>query len=99
MIVSYYTLQFVPLRARGALVARIHDALAPGGTLVLFEKVLASSARNQATAEGRIRGLEGAPGLRRRGDRSQGAQHPWRAAAALPGGERRAAAARRASTR
>lgn len=52
MIVSYYTLQFVPLRSRRAVVARIHEALAPGGTFVLFEKVLASSARNQAAAEG-----------------------------------------------
>jgi tRNA (cmo5U34)-methyltransferase len=52
MIVSYYTLQFVPLRAREEIVARIHAALAPGGTFALFEKVLASGARNQATAEG-----------------------------------------------
>ena len=52
MIVSYYTLQFMAPRERGAVVARIREALAPGGTLVLFEKVLASSARNQATAEG-----------------------------------------------
>src|SRR4051794_15449388 len=52
MIVSYYTLQFVPLRARAQVVARIREALVPGGTFVLFEKVVASSARNQATAEG-----------------------------------------------
>jgi tRNA (cmo5U34)-methyltransferase len=52
MIVAYYTLQFLPLRARREVVARIHDALAPGGTFVLFEKVLASGARNQATAAG-----------------------------------------------
>ena len=52
MIVSYYTLQFVPLRSRSRVLARIHDALVPGGTFVLFEKVLASSARNQATAAG-----------------------------------------------
>ncbi len=52
MVVLYYTLQFVPLRARRQIVARIHDALAPGGSLVLFEKVLASSARNQETALG-----------------------------------------------
>ena len=94
LVVSYYTLQFVPPRTRGELVARIHEALAPGGTFVLFEKVLASSARNQADGLGRLRRLEGAPGLRRRGDRRQGAQHPWRAAAALAGGERRDAARR-----
>jgi tRNA (cmo5U34)-methyltransferase len=52
MVVSYYTLQFVPLRERAAIVRRIREALAPGGTFVLFEKVLASGARNQATAEG-----------------------------------------------
>ena len=52
MIVSYYTLQFVPLRARAEIVARMHAALVPGGSLVLFEKVLASSARNQETAVG-----------------------------------------------
>jgi tRNA (cmo5U34)-methyltransferase len=52
MIVSYYTLQFVPLRARREILARIRAALVPGGTFALFEKVLASSARNQATADG-----------------------------------------------
>jgi tRNA (cmo5U34)-methyltransferase len=52
LVVSYYTLQFVPLRSRAELVARIHAALAPGGSFVLFEKVLASSARNQETAVG-----------------------------------------------
>jgi tRNA (cmo5U34)-methyltransferase len=63
MIVSYYTLQFVPLRSRAALVARIHQALAPGGTFVLFEKVLASSARNQATAEGAYADWKGRQGF------------------------------------
>jgi tRNA (cmo5U34)-methyltransferase len=52
MIISYYTLQFVPLRVRASIVERIHAALAPGGSFVLFEKVLASSARNQETAIG-----------------------------------------------
>jgi tRNA (cmo5U34)-methyltransferase len=52
MIVSYYTLQFVPLRARAEIVSRIHAALVPGGSFVLFEKVLASSARNHETAVG-----------------------------------------------
>jgi len=52
MVVSYYTLQFVPLRARAEIVARIHAALVPGGSFVLFEKVLASGARNQEMAIG-----------------------------------------------
>jgi tRNA (cmo5U34)-methyltransferase len=63
MIVSYYTLQFVPLRARSEVIARIHDALAPGGTFVLFEKVLASSARNQATADGAYTDWKGRQGF------------------------------------
>jgi tRNA (cmo5U34)-methyltransferase len=63
MIVSYYTLQFVPLRSRAAVIARIHDALVPGGTFVLFEKVLASSARNQATAEGAYADWKGRHGF------------------------------------
>lgn len=63
MIVSYYTLQFVPLRARRIIAARIHDALAPGGTFVLFEKVLASSARNQAVAEGAYADWKGRQGF------------------------------------
>lgn len=52
LVVSYYTLQFVPLRSRAAVVQAIHAALSPGGSLVLFEKVLASSARNQEIAAG-----------------------------------------------
>ena len=63
MIVSYYTLQFVPLRERAEIVTRIHAALAPGGTLVLFEKVLASSPRNQATAEGAYADWKGRQGF------------------------------------
>jgi tRNA (cmo5U34)-methyltransferase len=63
MVVSYYTLQFVPLRTRGQIVARIHDALVPGGTFALFEKVLASSARNQATAAGAYEDWKGRQGF------------------------------------
>lgn len=63
MVVSYYTLQFVPLRARGPIVRQIHDALVPGGTFVLFEKVLASSARNQATAAGAYADWKGRQGF------------------------------------
>jgi tRNA (cmo5U34)-methyltransferase len=39
VIVSYYTLHFIPLAARAPLVARIRAALEPGGLFVLFEKV------------------------------------------------------------
>ena len=35
-----WTLQFVPLADRAALLNRIHDALVPGGALVLSEKVI-----------------------------------------------------------
>ena len=63
MIVSYYTLQFVALRERGRIVARIREALAPGGAFVLFEKVLASSPRNQATAEGAYADWKGRQGF------------------------------------
>jgi tRNA (cmo5U34)-methyltransferase len=63
MVVSHYTLQFVPLRARSEIVARIHEALVPGGTFVLFEKVLASSARNQATAVGAYADWKGRQGF------------------------------------
>jgi len=52
LIVSYYTLQFVPLRERRGVVERMHSALDPGGTLVLFEKVLAPTARAQEVAVG-----------------------------------------------
>jgi tRNA (cmo5U34)-methyltransferase len=52
LVVSYYTLQFVPLRERREVVRRIHASLAPGGVFLLFEKVLASGARNQETAMG-----------------------------------------------
>jgi len=39
VVVSYYTLQFVPLRHRGRIVLRIYDGLEPGGAFFLFEKV------------------------------------------------------------
>jgi tRNA (cmo5U34)-methyltransferase len=52
LIVSYYTLQFVAPRERAAILTRIHRALAPGGTLILFEKVLAPTARTQEVAIG-----------------------------------------------
>ncbi|WP_439107957.1 carboxy-S-adenosyl-L-methionine synthase CmoA [Congregibacter sp.] len=40
MVVLNYTLQFVPMEERPALLARIADALLPGGILVLSEKVV-----------------------------------------------------------
>jgi tRNA (cmo5U34)-methyltransferase len=52
LIVSYYTLQFLPLRERREVVERIRRALDPGGTFILFEKVLAPTARTQEIATG-----------------------------------------------
>ncbi len=39
VVLVYFTLQFLPLAERDALVARIHDTLVPGGVLVLAEKL------------------------------------------------------------
>lgn len=39
LVVMNYTLQFIPLEQRAGLLFRIHDALVPGGALVLAEKV------------------------------------------------------------
>jgi tRNA (cmo5U34)-methyltransferase len=52
LVVCYYTLQFVPLRTRLEVVQRIRSALAPAGSLILFEKVLAPTARTQEMAVG-----------------------------------------------
>lgn len=52
LVVSYYTLQFVPLRDRRQVVERIRRALDPAGALILFEKVLAPTARTQEVAVG-----------------------------------------------
>jgi len=40
MVIMNYTLQFVPLEDRGALVRRIHDGMNEGGVFVLSEKVV-----------------------------------------------------------
>ena len=44
MILSVLTLMFVPLEHRQALVDAAHAALAPGGALIVVEKVLGASA-------------------------------------------------------
>lgn len=52
LVVSFYTLQFVPPRVRQEVVERIHRALSPAGALILFEKVLAPTARTHEIAVG-----------------------------------------------
>ncbi len=52
LVVSYYTLQFVPVANRQQVVDRIARALEPTGALLLFEKVLAPTARDQEMAAG-----------------------------------------------
>jgi tRNA (cmo5U34)-methyltransferase len=52
LVVSFYTLQFVPLRERPQVVQRIRRALEPAGALILFEKALAPTARTQEVAVG-----------------------------------------------
>lgn len=39
VVVLNFTLQFIPLSERNALIRRIHDGLLPGGVLILSEKV------------------------------------------------------------
>lgn len=52
LVISFYTLQFVPVRSRRKVVERIHQALKPAGAMILFEKVLAPTARTQEIATG-----------------------------------------------
>lgn len=47
MIISYYTMQFIPPRNRQELFDKIYDRLNWGGALVIFEKVRAPDARFQ----------------------------------------------------
>ena len=47
MIVSYYTMQFMPPRYRQEVFNRIYNALNWGGAFVMFEKVRAPDARFQ----------------------------------------------------
>ena len=47
LIISYYSMQFIPARNRQILFDRIYEALNWGGGLILFEKVRAPDARFQ----------------------------------------------------
>lgn len=47
LIISYYTLQFIPLSERQALVQRLFKSLRPGGAFILYEKTIAEDARLQ----------------------------------------------------
>lgn len=47
MIVSYYTMQFIPPRYRQDLITKIYDTLNWGGAFVMFEKVRGPDARFQ----------------------------------------------------
>ena len=42
LVLSYYTLQFVPVWQREQLLRRVYSALNPGGALVVYEKTLAA---------------------------------------------------------
>ncbi|MBF0215775.1 MAG: methyltransferase domain-containing protein [Candidatus Omnitrophica bacterium] len=47
LIISYYTIQFIPPRLRQALIDKIYKALNWGGAFLIFEKVRAPDARFQ----------------------------------------------------
>lgn len=47
LLISYYTLQFIPLKQRQSLLERIYRALAPGGACILYEKTMGEDARVQ----------------------------------------------------
>ena len=52
MILMNFTLQFIPLDQRNALIKKIYSALVPGGILILSEKIQFEDARiNQALTE------------------------------------------------
>jgi tRNA (cmo5U34)-methyltransferase len=48
VVVLNYTLQFIPLESRDAVLARIAEGLRPGGILVLSEKVTFADAKQDA---------------------------------------------------
>lgn len=52
LIISYYTMQFIPPRDRQQLFDRIYAALNWGGAFIMFEKVRAPDARFQDIAVG-----------------------------------------------
>ena len=47
LVLVYFTLQFVPVDQRDALIRRIHEGLRPGGVLVLAEKLAFEPAERQ----------------------------------------------------
>jgi tRNA (cmo5U34)-methyltransferase len=47
LALSVFTLQFIPPRDKVPLLQRVRDGLAPGGALIIAEKVLASTSRLQ----------------------------------------------------
>jgi tRNA (cmo5U34)-methyltransferase len=47
LVISYYTLQFIPLLERKKLLTRIFESLEPGGALILYEKTLGENAQVQ----------------------------------------------------
>jgi len=55
LVVAYYTLQFVPERARQQLIDTIYESLNWGGAFLLFEKVGAADARFQDIMSGLYR--------------------------------------------
>lgn len=47
LVLSYYTLQFIPLPERRELLQKIYDGLRPGGALILYEKTQGENAQIQ----------------------------------------------------
>ncbi len=47
LVVSYYTLQFIPLKIRQQVLLSIYQALAPGGALIIYEKTNGEGAHIQ----------------------------------------------------
>jgi tRNA (cmo5U34)-methyltransferase len=62
-LVAFYTLQFVPLPSRARVVERLRGVLEPGGALILFEKVLAESGREQVVYDELYREWKAAQGF------------------------------------
>jgi tRNA (cmo5U34)-methyltransferase len=47
LVLSYYTLQFIPLPERIALVRKLYNSLREGGALIIYEKTMGGDARIQ----------------------------------------------------